>query len=489
MSGEFDILFQSRPPEPGSPLAEFERQLPDRGRDCPLTADLIRAAEGKAPPELAAAVAAHAAECAFCRRSVELFGRALDAQGLQPAGPADLPPAAPAQARRLSAAEVARLFLGGAPPEALVELTSLSPRTLLRALCRARDRGLIAGVEPPRPRLLSLDGPAAAAGEQKSLLDLLRARSEVLRNVTVRQSQDPNARHPTFKGYWDPRLRHFGRESAPLLLSLLSAARCAGVAWGRTVAEAIAGIECVCAAPPDRPEGPLLCVATLGGMVGQLQVRAESSSSLLASRLAETLNGDWESLYTLYGVEAFLSYVDNSDEIPAIKKRIFQFPNYQAIFGGPHQPGVIDQLDAIITSCGNAHQFNQFWTTELPRLGVSPAKLNRLTYGNIGGVLLEKEGLGREDKALFDDIASRWMGISRRHYEQCARRQPGVILLAIGHNKAEVVLKCVELGLVTELIIDEELALALWDRVDPDNRYPRTLEAVLCRQVAVERTA
>src|SRR5207248_338396 len=114
--------------------------------------------------------------------------------------------------------------------------------------------------------------------------------------------------------------------------------------------------------------------------------------------------------------------------------------------------------------CGNAHHYNQFWTTELPRLGVSPEKLNRITVGNCGGVLLPKDGLSPEDQALFDDIAGRWMGITRKHYEQCARRQPGVILLAIGHNKADVVLKCVELSLVSELIIDEELAVALWDK-------------------------
>jgi len=68
---------------------------------------------------------------------------------------------------------------------------------------------------------------------------------------------------------------------------------------------------------------------------------------------------------------------------PRSKKRIAQFPNYQAIFGGPGQTGVVNQLDSIVTSCGNAHHFNQFWTTELPRLGVSPEKFNRITAGNI----------------------------------------------------------------------------------------------------------
>jgi DNA-binding transcriptional regulator LsrR (DeoR family) len=311
------------------------------------------------------------------------------------------------------------------------------------------------------------------------LLGLLQERSQSLRNVAVR---------PANKGSWDERIRAFGCEVAPLLMSLLSGSRCVGLAWGRTVSAAISGVERLCESPPARPDGPLVCVATVGGMVGELKVRAESSSSILASRLADTVNGNWESLYTLHGIQAFLSYVDSSDEIPIIKKHIAQLPNFQAIFGGPGRPGVINELDAIVTSCGNAHHFNQFWTTELPRLGVSPEKFNRIT-DNIGGVPLAKEGLSPEDEALLRDISGRWTGVTRKHYEQCALRHPGVILLAIGNNKAEVVLKCVELGLVNELIIDEDLATALWDLVDPKRRYPRTLEAVLCRQVSVERPA
>jgi hypothetical protein len=250
------------------------------------------------------------------------------------------------------------------------------------------------------------------------------------------------------------------------------------------VAAAISGIKRLCETPPSRARGPLVCVATVGGLVGKERVRAEDNSSILASRLTEAINGNWQHLHMLHGVEGFVaSYLGTNEEIEIVRKRINCFPNYQAIFGGPSEPGVIDQLDSILTSCGNAHHFNQFWTTELPRLGVSPEKLNSITHGNIGGVLLEREDLSTRDKALFDDIDRRWTGITRRHYEQCAQRKPGVVLAAVGHNKADVVLKCVELNLLTELVIDEPLAMALWNKVDPHNLYPRTLEAVLCRQI------
>jgi DNA-binding transcriptional regulator LsrR (DeoR family) len=470
MSDERNILAHSLPPEEGSDAAAAEARLPRKGPGCPLSSELILHAQGSAAPAVAARVEGHLPHCADCRRSFAGFARAL------------------ARQREIAAVHdglvrrSAELFNRGASADRLLEQTGESAEEVLRALCAARDDGLLESVPAEEPALPAV--PAApAVPSHKSLLDLLRERGGCLRNVTVRQSGDPAAPAAGSKASWVERIRYFGSEVGPQLLSLLSESDCVGVGWGRTVAAAISGLKRACESPPPRPRGPLVCVATVGGLVGELKVRAESSSSILASRLAETVNGDWEHLYTLHGLEAFISFLDRPDEFEAIRRRIERFPNYQAIFGSHGQPGVIDRLDTIITSCGDAHHYNQFWTTELPRIGVSPEKLNRLTHGNIGGVLLERAGLDSADRALFADIARRWTGITRRHYEQCARRKPGVVLLALGDNKADVVLRCVSLGLVTELIIDEDLALALWDKLDPENRYPRTLEAVLCRQV------
>jgi DNA-binding transcriptional regulator LsrR (DeoR family) len=504
MSDEREILACSLPPEEGSAAAEFEKKLLPKQPGCPLTADLILLAEGKAAPDMTRHLEGHLEECAACLASFQGFQRVLEPQGALvravPCAPArpgtgrfsDTLPV-PATAGNAAGSDwdsvvhrIGSLFAGGASAGQLLEQTGLGPRTVLDALCEAWQRQLIGGPHVREPVSPGVAAPLPPAGEPKSLLDLLQARSPHLRNVTVRQSRDPAA-GAEGKGTWDERIRYFGCEVAPLLVSLLSQSSYAGVAWGRTVTAAISAVQRACEAPPARPRGPLVCVSTVGGLVGELKVRAESSSSILASRLAEAINGDWEDLYTLHGLEAFISFLDSSDEIDTIRKRISRFPNYQAIFGGPSQPGVIDRLDAIVTSCGDAHHYNDFWTTELPRIGVSPEKLNSLTHGNIGGVLLEREDLEANDRALFADIARRWTGITRQHYEQCVQRKPGVILLALGHNKADVVLRCVELGLVTELIIDEDLAMALWGKVDPQNRYPRTLEAVLCRQVPLEQ--
>ena len=500
MSNEREILACSLTPPDGSAAAEFEKGLLAKLPDCPLAVELLHLAEGTVAPAAAGKLREHLDDCEACLASFRAFERVLEDDGpltdapptvatpepeVEPELTLPLTPAAPTPAREWNAAvaRVAELFAAGAPAADLFQQTGLTPASVLGALCEARDRSLFEGLfAPGTAAFQALAAAYPQGGEQKSLLELLQARGPCLRNVTVRQSCE-TAVGPEGKWSWDERTRYFSGQVAPLLVSLLSQASHAGVAWGRTVAAAISGVKRLCELPPPRFRDPLVCVATVGGLVGELKVRAESSSSILASRLAEAINGDWEHLYTLHGLEAFISYLDNSEEIHIHKKRVSRFPNYQAIFGAPGRAGVIDRLDAIITSCGDAHHYNQFWTTELPRLGVSPEKLNRLTYGNIGGVLLEREGLAPADQALCDDIARRWTGITRQHYEQCAQRKPGVIALALGHNKADVVLKCVELGLISELLIDEDLAMALWDKVDPHRLYPRTLEAVLCRQV------
>jgi DNA-binding transcriptional regulator LsrR (DeoR family) len=457
MSNEREILASSLQPPLGSAAARYESRVPHKEPGCPPAADLVLLLENRLAPAAAGLLRRHLEACPVCQADLEGFERVLSKS-------------------EKVVLEVARLFNQGIGAAELLKQSDQPADAILAALCSARDKGLLGPSAAPRPER----GAALPRGGPKSLLTLLRERSRSLRNVTVRQSRDPV--HGESRGSWDERIRAFGNDVAPLLVSLLAGSSHVGVAWGRTVAAAIAGVGRACEAPPARQK-PLVCVATVGGLVGELKVRAESSSSILASRLGEAINGDWEHLLTLHGLEAFISFVETAEEIDTIRKRIMRFPNYQAIFGGPGEPGAIGQLDAIVTSCGNAHHFNQFWTTELPQLGVSPERLNSLTHGNIGGVLLEREGLEGHDKDTFDDIARRWTGIRREHYEQLALRDPGVILLAIGSNKADVVLKCAELNLVSELIVDEDLALALWDRVDPHRLYPRTLEAVLCRQL------
>lgn len=431
--------------------AEIDRLLAG-GPDCLGVGHVLGYVEGGLPADDQARAAAHLAGCTRCAAEVAAYRQRLASLG------------PPAEVATETTYEVASLFARGVSLPRIIQETGLSPEAVASALFNARNRGLVtvASRQPPR--------------ERRSLQDLLRMRGTTLRHVHIcRTGPVPAAAFASAD--WNARIQRFGEEIAPLLVALLAEATCVGVCFGKMVAAAIDGLRGRCGAPPARERGPLYCVATAGGLVGVQKFRPDASSSILASRLTETINGNWDALATLIGVEGFIaSYLGLPDEVEMTRRRIACFPNYQAIFGTPGQPGLIDQADALLTSCGNAHHYSEFWRTELARLGVSAERVNTLTEGNIGGVLLARDDLSRDDRVLIDDINRRWTGITRRHVEQVVRREPGVILLALRHNKADVVLKCVELGLVSELILDEDLALAIWDLVDPDKRYERTLD-------------
>src|SRR5262249_40504502 len=142
----------------------------------------------------------------------------------------------------------------------------------------------------------------------------------------------------------------------PVLVSLLARATHVGVGWGKMVASAISAIRTGLIEPARRPDDPLVCVATVGGMVGEPAVRPETRSSLLAAELAGAMNGSPGHLHTLHGVEAFIaSYLDDPNEVDLVRRRISRFVNYEVIFGRPGHAAMIHQVDAIVTSCGHAH--------------------------------------------------------------------------------------------------------------------------------------
>jgi DNA-binding transcriptional regulator LsrR (DeoR family) len=136
---------------------------------------------------------------------------------------------------------------------------------------------------------------------------------------------------------------------------------------------------------------------------------------------------------------------------------------YNQIYSGPS--ALVHQIDTVLTSVGSCYgKSNDPWLNELVRRdGLKTDKLDRLTRGDIGGVFLPRDGLTPPDRQLVEELNQRWTGISEVHLRECARRasaagRPGVIILAVGRFKAEVVRESVRRGLVNELIVDQDLA-------------------------------
>jgi DNA-binding transcriptional regulator LsrR (DeoR family) len=196
--------------------------------------------------------------------------------------------------------------------------------------------------------------------------------------------------------------------------------------------------------------------------------------------LHEALNGHVGRLLSMAAVPARLpSRLHFTDEKVTERERqvltkfIRDTAGYRRIFldggesGGQKQRPLIQEMDSIITSVGSAYQNSgDPWIGEMTsREGITKEQLDRLAVGDIGGVFLPRPDL-KGKHAQLEDLNARWTGPKLEHFQRCAKAAsggaaPGVIVLAIGRWKANVICECVRLGLVSELIIDHELARAL----------------------------
>jgi len=213
------------------------------------------------------------------------------------------------------------------------------------------------------------------------------------------------------------------------------------------------------------------------------------SSSVLAMRLSGVFNSGRDSgtALSIAGVPAYipLEFVAPG-EVDAFRRLFSKMRGHAQVFGtrppreGAPQP-LADKLDAIFTSVGRVDSDRRgiFLKERVQTGDISEADLERTVAGDIGGVIIPKKGIGGDDLARIERMNENWMGMRLEHLQHCAdaarssgfvRKKPGVIVLAFGAGRLEVVLRCVELGLVSELVIDKALEEALRDLLLPGTR-------------------
>ena len=181
----------------------------------------------------------------------------------------------------------------------------------------------------------------------------------------------------------------------------------------------------------------------------------------------------------LSGIPAYISYQraqESGTTLAAWRKFFAGVPGYNAIFGGIRGSAtpLIRRLDTIITGVGTIvltreaqwRETGDFIKERLDQDCLSKQEMHRLIYGDIGGILLAREGLSAGDMKQIDQLNAGWMGMRLSHWQAVARAAapkgaPGVIVVAYGPWKAEMVRKIIQLGLVNQLIVDATLADAL----------------------------
>ena len=266
---------------------------------------------------------------------------------------------------------------------------------------------------------------------------------------------------------WDARLQRFGRLAAGRVQELLPRLRLAGVTWGKTIARLVDGLRQLNPQPPRLP-APVQFVPLTGEPLTYPD--PETSSSTLAHRLSEIVNGAAQPFHSLAAVPAFIPAKFAPQSRKTIRDFIAEIAGYRVIFEGTGKGAaapkpLVDRLDGIITGVGtvSAGVSGRLLDDRLVAEGVTKDQVQERVIGDIGGVFLPRSARDGVVRGIND----RWTGVRLEHIAGCAQAaardgdRAGVVVVAIGRAKAPPLLECVRGGLINELIIDHDLAQAL----------------------------
>jgi DNA-binding transcriptional regulator LsrR (DeoR family) len=280
----------------------------------------------------------------------------------------------------------------------------------------------------------------------------------------------PTAVSGTAPSAWDERLEWFGRHAAPYLKDLLHRAKVCGIAWGRTTAAIVKGFNALHIPPPWKKH-PVKFIPLGGESLGGT---TQFSASSIAASLDALVNGGQHHALSLIGIPALIPEEFSPGEVATIHRLIRQVQAYRTIFSPStgaetQQEPLVDHIDTILTSAG-ARPWGYGHSEFVAPGGINREELHGLVIGDICGVLVPRPGLRQAELGKVEQMQTRWTGITREHLQRCVERasgrnSPGVILMAIGASKIDIIYQCVQLGLVNHLVVDQDLARALANKV------------------------
>jgi DNA-binding transcriptional regulator LsrR (DeoR family) len=263
------------------------------------------------------------------------------------------------------------------------------------------------------------------------------------------------------------------------VLDLLKQVRLLGVMWGRTLQKLVNGIERFRAGGFDALS--LQCIPLCGDPIHTMNLEnQEFSASQLAARLEKVLCAPSDKqLPSLTGVPAYIS-----TRLRRKAGEVFQaeylegIPGFVEIFGGGRDPKrrpapLLGIIDTVLTGVGiidvegantTKDTTAAFLRERIHQEGITHEELNRIVFGDIGGWLVPRPRITSKERKLVDELNNGWTCVKQSDLQRVARvaeKAPGMIVVASGARKSELVRHIVELGMANELIIDEDLAAAL----------------------------
>jgi len=266
------------------------------------------------------------------------------------------------------------------------------------------------------------------------------------------------------------RLRSFGLLAAARVGELLQEnVEMFAVTFGETVTRVVDGLAELHL--PLRHKQPIQFIPVCAELVRHAAY--EFSSSRLAYRMREIVNGGAGDSLSLAGLPAYLPRTFFEPDLEDLRDRTHierlvdelraSNSSYRRIFNEPNP--MVNRLDGLLTSIGPSERTLGLSHSELLEAAqMSDEKLRSVVVGDIGGVLIPRADGRRQDEVFV--LNEMWSGIRLEHVVDLTRRaanagKPGVVIVAIGSDKAFILKELLVRGWVNELIIDKDLEVAL----------------------------
>lgn len=258
----------------------------------------------------------------------------------------------------------------------------------------------------------------------------------------------------------DARRKYLCKQIAGDIKKEIGKAKVCAVAWGETLKSLVDSME----APFPSPHRAIHFVPVRGEPIGTSA--SISSPSMLARQLDAKFNGGAMPI-SLVGVPALIPAGFSDEERLAVQKYAERSKDYKKFFVSR---GSNLRFDSVITSVGSVGiQANEeldgfgHYTQECINLwGLDKGWLKQNVVGDLAGVFLPR---AKNPSKEWDDLMKQWLGINKEDLKNCVQsssrrtRRPGVIVVAWGgRERAEVIVLAAELGLISQLFVDLELA-------------------------------
>ena len=163
-------------------------------------------------------------------------------------------------------------------------------------------------------------------------------------------------------------------------------------------------------------------------------------------------------------------------EIEALRVFFTELEKFTQIYGD-HDDARIRKVEMVLASVGAVDRESPWYSSFLKTtIGLDPNdkgdNISHYVAGEIGSVFLPLESGDKRIRERLQEVESRWVAgpklsdLQKLALDSPKKGNPGVVVVAHGESKADVLFAAIQLGCVNEIIIDVPLAKQIERKAD-----------------------